>query len=79
MALTGSYLKASAPKYYCAFKCYVVLEMHGTNSGTEKEEEMGLSEYIYCKMTILESNINKTQGGENCDWFQTHSLVRPMQ
>lgn len=79
MALTGSYLKASAPKYYRAFKCYVVLEMHGTNSGTEREEEMGLSENIYCKMTILESNINKTQSEENWDWFQTHSLIRPMQ
>lgn len=74
VALTGSYLKASAPRYYCAFKCYVVLEMHGINSGTEREEEtLALSEYIYCKMTILKSNINKTQGGEKCDWFQTYS------
>lgn len=56
-ALTGFYLKLSGPIYYCAFKCYVVLEMLGinlTSSGTEREEKaLGLSQFVYCKMTII--------------------------
>lgn len=43
VALTGSYLKASASRYYCAFKCCVVLEMHGINSWhREGGREFGL-------------------------------------